>query len=684
MRAADARVRSASEEDLLDAMVRQLAVLAAQRPGASTRRVKVAGKDLNAEDLAATLGVDYLATLDAEVNEERQLLSLSMVPTARDLPSHHHRFEQPTAGRLRFVEEIAKSVLADVCDLLDERVRQGMRDWGTRSLPAYRHAAAANAIWQPLDFASMGEAARHFRLALLEDPQFESVYVELADLLSSRRTLAADTTTAAETFLELQNVLAEARRRGIPAGAIERVAQTLAFQSTSTSPFEFEGAVRQRFLAGARGDQEYGDYMRLLCGAGFYDESQRYLDRALELNDGWRMEECTIAGARGDFEEYIRLLKRDLESHPRALTALTALVRTYGRLGRYREADALIEQMRQFDLDYAQVSRFWLGVLRGDLAPGGDKYERIMANPKARNYPRGLACFIAGDVERGIGFWRQIEPASANWLWRVNVQYEHLWAPGVIADPRYQALLDELGIGKRWKHYLWDRARELAPVTGIPVTSPRPPERNPRGRAASSAFELLPYGVIGLDGGGRAVFANSVAHGLLTARRGLRMLGVNLIADDSAASALLREAIARASASDGASEPTLVRCPRRSSMRALQVLVSPAHATPVLSLDRAERSARVLVIVSDPDNAPLPDAAALAQLFDLTPALARLAAAIASGVTVAEHAEGSGVRASTARQQLKELMARVGVHRQAELVRVLLSGVAQLRVTTKS
>ena len=85
------------------------------------------------------------------------------------------------------------------------------------------------------------------------------------------------------------------------------------------------------------------------------------------------------------------------------------------------------------------------------------------------------------------------------------------------------------------------------------------------------------------------------------------------------------------------------------------------------------------MIVSDPSAPPAPAAHALQRLFDHTPTLARLAAAIALGKTVIEYAADHEVRESTARQQLKELMAHVGVHRQAELVRVLLSGVAQLR-----
>jgi DNA-binding CsgD family transcriptional regulator len=85
------------------------------------------------------------------------------------------------------------------------------------------------------------------------------------------------------------------------------------------------------------------------------------------------------------------------------------------------------------------------------------------------------------------------------------------------------------------------------------------------------------------------------------------------------------------------------------------------------------------VVVSDPDAAPEPTATTLARLFGLTPALARLAAALAAGWSVADYSEEAEISQNAARWQLKQLLGRTGTNRQAELVRLLLAGVAQLR-----
>lgn len=70
------------------------------------------------------------------------------------------------------------------------------------------------------------------------------------------------------------------------------------------------------------------------------------------------------------------------------------------------------------------------------------------------------------------------------------------------------------------------------------------------------------------------------------------------------------------------------------------------------------------------------DSAEIATLFALTPAEARLAAALASGTSLAEFASERGIALGTARIQLKQALAKTGSGRQAELVRKLCGSVA--------
>jgi len=88
--------------------------------------------------------------------------------------------------------------------------------------------------------------------------------------------------------------------------------------------------------------------------------------------------------------------------------------------------------------------------------------------------------------------------------------------------------------------------------------------------------------------------------------------------------------------------------------------------------------------VSDPEAAPEPAAETLRRLFGLTPAVSKLAAALAAGRTIADHAEEARITQGTARWHMKELFARTGTSRQAELVRLLLGGIAQLPSSRRS
>jgi DNA-binding CsgD family transcriptional regulator len=75
--------------------------------------------------------------------------------------------------------------------------------------------------------------------------------------------------------------------------------------------------------------------------------------------------------------------------------------------------------------------------------------------------------------------------------------------------------------------------------------------------------------------------------------------------------------------------------------------------------------------VVDPDaGAPVP-AAEIQKALELTPAEARLAAALADGTALKEAAAALGVTYTTARTQLRNIFSKTGVHRQGELVRLL-------------
>lgn len=100
------------------------------------------------------------------------------------------------------------------------------------------------------------------------------------------------------------------------------------------------------------------------------------------------------------------------------------------------------------------------------------------------------------------------------------------------------------------------------------------------------------------------------------------------------------------------------------------VFVSSIQAS--TTLGAFGHQARALLIFHDPANLrPAPDAMLLAECFDLTPAEARVAALIASGVSAKAIAQQNGVTLPTVRTHIQRVMAKSSVVRQADLARVL-------------
>ena len=145
-----------------------------------------------------------------------------------------------------------------------------------------------------------------------------------------------------------------------------------------------------------------------------------------------------------------------------------------------------------------------------------------------------------------------------------------------------------------------------------------------------------------------------------------------LVLSDPAADALFRQAF----------ETTGRNAP--GSVLSIPVPVHDQGPALVLHLVPARRRAADLfaqaafLLVVTPVAAPTaPLTEMLYGLFDLTPAEARLARALAGGVSTANFASSSGLSRETIKKQLQGVFAKTGTRRQAELVR-LLAGAAPI------
>lgn len=188
-------------------------------------------------------------------------------------------------------------------------------------------------------------------------------------------------------------------------------------------------------------------------------------------------------------------------------------------------------------------------------------------------------------------------------------------------------------------------------------------------RAATRALDLMGIPGAALALGGRVVSANSRFADLVPKVLQDLRSGVALV--DPQANRMLRLALNRLSRADSADPVQSIAVPAAGDTPPLVVHLAPIRGEARDVFVGTAVLLFVTLIEPRPGLAP----GIVQGLFDLTPAEARLAALIAAGYGPIGAAPRLGVTTETARTTLKRILAKVGVHRQAELVGLLQSAV---------
>jgi DNA-binding CsgD family transcriptional regulator len=187
--------------------------------------------------------------------------------------------------------------------------------------------------------------------------------------------------------------------------------------------------------------------------------------------------------------------------------------------------------------------------------------------------------------------------------------------------------------------------------------------------AVSSALERMPLAVIFLDRRCRLVEMNQMARKIVEAGDGLRLERGVLVAHDTRAEVQLQQMIFGAASVDSGrflQHGGAVSLPRPAGRRPLTAMVAP---TGVTGLFPASRSARVVVLIEQPERQAAAPFAVFTKRYRLSPAEAGLAARIVGGMSLRQAAAAIGISDNTARTHLKRVFSKTGARRQSDLVR---------------
>ncbi|MDJ0946351.1 MAG: helix-turn-helix transcriptional regulator [Kiloniellales bacterium] len=196
-------------------------------------------------------------------------------------------------------------------------------------------------------------------------------------------------------------------------------------------------------------------------------------------------------------------------------------------------------------------------------------------------------------------------------------------------------------------------------------------ERSDR-EALLEVLDHVPVACMLVNPGGALHFVNGAAARLLERRDGLMRRAGGLSAGSGRLSAQLRAAIAKVAAA----RPTASQTPGE------HFVVSRPSGRPPLLLSLlpilqsqigrgAHPETLVAILTKDPEGDQLESVETFAKAYDLTEAEARLIGLLAAGSGLFEAAATLGVTRNTARTHMRHIYAKVGAHRQADLIRLL-------------
>ena len=195
-----------------------------------------------------------------------------------------------------------------------------------------------------------------------------------------------------------------------------------------------------------------------------------------------------------------------------------------------------------------------------------------------------------------------------------------------------------------------------------------------RNSALAEACDRLAAGMVGLDEEGRTLFANEAARRMSARDDGLALdRSGRPYAADRAANQRLAE-LQRDVASGGSGG--LVRVKRPHGEPAYVVIVAPLFRGEGLDGGRGRRG--TLFVIHDPLHRAPTVPQLVAELFRIPLGSATLLAALAAGEELNHYAVRAGISMNTVRYHLKTAVARTGVRRQTELVRLVTAALRDL------
>lgn len=189
-------------------------------------------------------------------------------------------------------------------------------------------------------------------------------------------------------------------------------------------------------------------------------------------------------------------------------------------------------------------------------------------------------------------------------------------------------------------------------------------------RDVAEAVDGMRHGVFVVGPSSAVTYANRAAEDIVATGDGPRVRWGRLEVGAPSVDARLQRCIAGALGGNGsgARHGNSLPCPRIGGLRPYVI-----HVVPFSSVPPDRRRPRALVIVVDPERRAEPHREVLIRLFGLTRAEAEVALRVVRGEGLRPISDELTLSLATVKTHLQRVFMKTGTHRQAELVRLLLT-----------
>lgn len=193
-----------------------------------------------------------------------------------------------------------------------------------------------------------------------------------------------------------------------------------------------------------------------------------------------------------------------------------------------------------------------------------------------------------------------------------------------------------------------------------------------RAVTSETILEYVGSGILLVDEQSRLIHATASATEFLRRRQGLRIVNGHVSTSSAQDSQRLQELIRRAAAVNG-KIPSSGSMPIRQADSPHPLVVSVFPVPYSHETFRGHSRHRVLLILNDSGQKRVKNSEVFGRYYSLTARELQLCCALAEGKDLAVACEALGIRHNTGRTHLINVFAKVGVHRQSDLVALILS-----------